>query len=163
MFILNPFEVYRDSHLYDEYDQYICSDCRIDNENPKTKSNEPYFLESRVLERQFLEEVNPSVAFRHLFDESLLSSGSTLFKNIMEHITANSAQMKIEIEELRKKVQASQEKSKFIFESAKLHTLTGLTDTDLDEMKPYAERIKRSFSQHLTVKEVLTIAFVFFR
>ena len=87
MFILNPFEVYRDSHLYDEYDQYICSDCRIDNENPKTKSNEPYFLESRVFERQFLEEVNPSVAFRHLaFDESLFSSGSNLLKNIMYDI-----------------------------------------------------------------------------
>ena len=150
----------------DDYNQFICSDCCTVNDDEETAVIEPYALDGRIFDQNFLESVNPSAKFTHLMNPEALMRGDGLFGEVMQHIFGETMEKDKKLNELMQSAQKRESDIKrsteYTFYGRELSRMTGLEEKDMDKLIESIEPIKRSLVK-ITLREGITICFHYAR
>ena len=65
---------FRDSENQDEFDQYLCDKCIVENDDESTMDIQPYKIDNRVFDRDFIQKHNKSAKFKSFAAQEQVSN-----------------------------------------------------------------------------------------
>ena len=127
---------------------------------------QPIELDKRVFSRAFITEKNPSASFESFINEAILNAGHFEFGDFVQYLYDDHLKHIKRCHELvlaaEMRESEIENSSEYTFHGRELSRMTGLFESDLEDLRSHLQPFSRSFAK-ITIDEAITIFFMYAR